>query len=39
MPIFTGMTNWSADAPSDAREGIYARFAVVRRARQILCWR
>jgi hypothetical protein len=26
-------------SPSDAREGVYARFAVVRRARQILRWR
>ena len=36
---FGGLWDMVSISPSDAHEGIYARFAVVRRARQILRWR
>jgi hypothetical protein len=36
---FGGLYDLVSISPSDAREGVYARFAVVRRARQTLRWR
>jgi hypothetical protein len=36
---FGGLYDLVSISPSDAREGVYARFAVVRRARQVLRWR
>jgi hypothetical protein len=36
---FGGVFDLVSISPSDAREGVYARFAVVRRARQTLRWR
>jgi hypothetical protein len=36
---FGGLYDLVSISPSDAREGVYARFAVVRRARMILRWR
>ena len=36
---FGGLYDLVSIGPSDAREGVYARFAVVRRARQTLRWR
>ena len=36
---FGGLYDLVSISPSDAHEGIYARFAVVRRARQTLRWR
>lgn len=36
---FGGVWDMVSISPSDAHEGIYARFAVVRRARQTLRWR
>jgi hypothetical protein len=35
---FGGLYDLVSISPSDAREGVYARFAVVRRARQTLRW-
>jgi hypothetical protein len=36
---FGGLSDLVSISPSDAREGVYARFAVVRRARMTLRWR
>ncbi|HEY3150803.1 MAG TPA: hypothetical protein VGK65_03965, partial [Candidatus Binatia bacterium] len=36
---FGGLYDLVSISPSDAREGVYARFAVVRRARMTLRWR
>jgi hypothetical protein len=36
---FGGLLDLVSISPSDAREGVYARFAVVRRARMTLRWR
>jgi hypothetical protein len=36
---FGGLFDLVSISPSDAREGVYARFAVVRRARMSLRWR
>jgi hypothetical protein len=36
---FGGLFDLVSISPSDAREGVYARFAVIRRARQTLRWR
>ena len=36
---FGGLYDLVSISPSDARDGVYARFAVVRRARQTLRWR
>lgn len=36
---FGGLLDLVSISPSDAREGVYARFAVVRRARQVLRWK
>lgn len=36
---FGGLSDLVSISPSDARDGVYARFAVVRRARQTLRWR
>lgn len=36
---FGGVFDLVSISPSDARDGVYARFAVVRRARQTLRWR
>jgi hypothetical protein len=36
---FGGLTDLVSISPNDAREGVYARFAVVRRARMTLRWR
>jgi hypothetical protein len=36
---FGGLYDLVSISPTDAREGVYARFAVVRRARQTLRWR
>jgi hypothetical protein len=36
---FGGVYDLVSISPSDSREGVYARFAVVRRARQVLRWR
>ena len=36
---FGGLYDLVSISPNDAHEGIYARFAVVRRARQTLRWR
>jgi hypothetical protein len=36
---FGGLYDLVSISPSDAREGVYARFAVIRRARQTLRWR
>jgi hypothetical protein len=35
---FGGLADLVSISPTDAREGVYARFAVVRRARMILRW-
>ncbi|MGH8527953.1 MAG: hypothetical protein ACREXY_28150, partial [Gammaproteobacteria bacterium] len=35
---FGGFTDLVSISPSDARDGVYARFAVVRRARMTLRW-
>ena len=36
---FGGLLDLVSISPNDARDGVYARFAVVRRARQVLRWR
>ena len=36
---FGGISDLVSISPSDAREGVYARFAVVRRARMVARWR
>jgi hypothetical protein len=36
---FGGLADLVSISPTDARDGVYARFAVVRRARQTLRWR
>jgi hypothetical protein len=36
---FGGLTDLVSISPSDARDGVYARFAVVRRARMAGRWR
>ena len=36
---FGGLTDLVSISPSDARDGVYARFAVVRRARMVIRWR
>lgn len=36
---FGGLSDLVSISPNDARDGVYARFAVVRRARMVLRWR
>jgi hypothetical protein len=36
---FGGVFDLVSISPSDSRDGVYARFAVIRRARQVLRWR
>jgi hypothetical protein len=36
---FGGLYDLVSISPTDARDGVYARFAIVRRARMTLRWR